>query len=99
MALSSTRRAQVDQALFDALAAAQFNLGVIISAASDDTLTDAGTASTAAISSAVAVSLVTAAAYTATTPSNWSGTAPTTIQAALDRCAALLFTLNSSVGP
>lgn len=33
--------------------------------------------------------------YTPKTPGNWNGTAPTTIQQALDRMAALLVTLNS----
>jgi len=36
--------------------------------------------------------------YSPTTPSNWNGTAPTTIQEALDRIAALLKTLNGGVG-
>lgn len=34
--------------------------------------------------------------YTATTPSDWASTPPTTVQSAIDRMAALLFTLNSS---
>jgi hypothetical protein len=35
--------------------------------------------------------------YTPATPSNWAGTPPATVKAALDRMAALLFTLNGSV--
>jgi hypothetical protein len=38
-------------------------------------------------------------AYTATTSGDWNGTAPTTIKDALDRCAALLKTLNGGTGP
>lgn len=38
-------------------------------------------------------------AYTPTTSGDWNGTAPTTIKAALDRCAALLKTLNGGTGP
>jgi hypothetical protein len=38
-------------------------------------------------------------AYSPATPTNWNGTAPTTVQAALDRCAALLKTLNGGTGP
>jgi hypothetical protein len=34
--------------------------------------------------------------YTATTPSDWAGSAPTTVQSALDRMAALLYTLNGN---
>jgi len=40
-----------------------------------------------------------AALYSATTNSDWNGAAPTTIGAALDRCAALLKTLNGGTGP
>jgi len=36
--------------------------------------------------------------YTATTSSDWNGTAPTTINAAIDRLAALVKTLNSGTG-
>lgn len=36
--------------------------------------------------------------YTATTPSNWNGSAPTTIGAAIDRLAALIKTLNGGTG-
>jgi len=39
------------------------------------------------------------AAYTATTPANWNGAPPTTIGAAIDRCAALLKTLGAMTGP
>lgn len=37
--------------------------------------------------------------YTPTTSGDWAGTAPTSIQEALDRCAALLKTLNTGTGP
>ena len=37
--------------------------------------------------------------YTPTTGGDWAGTAPATIRDALDRCAALLKTLNSGTGP
>ena len=36
--------------------------------------------------------------YTATTSSDWNGTAPTTVEAAIDRLAALVKTLNSGTG-
>jgi hypothetical protein len=36
--------------------------------------------------------------YTPTTPSDWSGTAPTTIESAIDRLATLVKTLNSGTG-
>ena len=36
--------------------------------------------------------------YTPGTPSNWNGTAPTTLQGAIDRLAALVKTLNSGTG-
>lgn len=36
--------------------------------------------------------------YTPTTSSDWSGTAPTTITAAIDRLAALVKTLNNGTG-
>lgn len=35
--------------------------------------------------------------YTATTPAHWASTAPTNVQDAIDRMAALLYTLNGSV--
>lgn len=35
-------------------------------------------------------------AYTPTTPGNWNGTAPATVQAALDRLAAAVKALNST---
>jgi hypothetical protein len=37
--------------------------------------------------------------YTPSTPSDWNGTAPTTVAEALDRMAALLKALNSGTGP
>ncbi len=37
--------------------------------------------------------------YSPTTPSDWNGAAPTDVRAALDRCAALLKTLNGGTGP
>lgn len=37
--------------------------------------------------------------YTATTSGDWNGAAPTTVRDALDRCAALLKTLNGGTGP
>jgi hypothetical protein len=37
-------------------------------------------------------------AYTATTPTDWNGTAPTTVGEAIDRLAALVKTLNGGTG-
>lgn len=37
--------------------------------------------------------------YTPTTPTDWNGTAPTSIREGLDRCATLLKTLNGGTGP
>ena len=37
--------------------------------------------------------------YVPSTPSSWNGTPPTFLAAAVDRCAALLKTLNGGVGP
>lgn len=36
--------------------------------------------------------------YTATTPSSWNGTAPTTVNDAIDRLATLIKSLNSGTG-
>lgn len=47
----------------------------------------------------VAANLTAAQAYTAGTSSDWATSAPTTVKAALDRCAALLFTLHSAAIP
>lgn len=55
-----------------------------------------GAAGTALVSSGSGVDWQTVP-YTATTPGNWAGAPPTTAQAAIDRIAALLFTLNGSV--
>lgn len=38
-------------------------------------------------------------AYSPSTPSNWSGSAPSTVQSALDRLAAAVFTLRGSAIP
>jgi|HubBroStandDraft_5_1064220.scaffolds.fasta_scaffold458122_1 hypothetical protein len=38
-------------------------------------------------------------AYFPQTPSSWNGPAPTNLEKAIDRCAALLKTLNGGVGP
>jgi hypothetical protein len=40
-----------------------------------------------------------AISYSAGTPASWNGAAPTDVGTALDRCAALLKTLNAGVGP
>ena len=39
-----------------------------------------------------------AASYSAGTPSDWAGSAPTTVKAAIDRLAALVKILNSGTG-
>lgn len=47
----------------------------------------------------IVTSIPAALTYSPTTPGDWAGSAPTTIKDALDRCAALLKTLNGGTGP
>jgi hypothetical protein len=47
----------------------------------------------------IVTAIGTSFSYSPGTPSSWNGAAPTTVQDGLDRCAALLKTLNGGTGP